>query len=279
MNSVTIGLGIIGLYFAAGAAVLRFALDSSVLIPGDSKPQQHDGLIHVASTESRTLIVRRYGRPRGPVAVFFPGQNGNLRKYEATLFSQAKRHGLTLYAVAYPGQDGSTGSRRISTLEQAVLDCIKAIEAETGTSRSDMAYLGHSLGATIAITMAARSRAKHVLVDGASPSMASAVRTNLLSMTATLPLALLPLKTILPVDYDLRKVMAGRSELSIDIFQGDLDTVTPVSDIAEFCGGFPNIRLHVVTGATHADAREAAGADYDQVFARMADVLRNNGRD
>ncbi len=263
--------GILILYFAIGAIYLAFFMEAGVLRPGDSHPGAEQARLIVAADPDREIIVRRFGpRESLKLAVFFPGRLGELKKYERSFLPSAQILGVTVYAISYPGQDGSRGSTRLTTMEPAIIACIAEIERDCGRPRGAMVYVGHSIGATMAIFAAQNGAPKGVVVDGASPSMAHAVRASLRVRALTRLLTLAPLRRLLPVECDIRPPLQALASLPVVIFQGTQDVVTPLADIEAACSSLANVTIIPVEGAGHDDAWIRAEAKYAATIESMA---------
>ncbi|MGA8587227.1 MAG: alpha/beta hydrolase [Roseiarcus sp.] len=238
----------------SGALFLRFGLDALLLHPAPLRGTRETALLKVHAAPDGYCLVRRYGRDLGVrTIIFFPGQRGNIPRYEEDLFRPLEAKGCTVYAVSYPGQDGSTGSPRLSMLEPTIVAILAAIESDAGRPTSDMVFVGHSLGASVAVLAARRCGSSRIVADGLSPSLVHAVRAHLAQNWLSAPLALLPIRSLLPAAFDLGPALRQMQDTPVLIFQGSNDRRTSLSDALAMARGCANVIVHRVDGAGHDD--------------------------
>lgn len=242
----------VALYFGAAAYVLRYEL-SHLLFPhvGTTHASTAEQTLDVVGSSGNSLLVRRYGDVKAGCVVFFPGQHGGIAVYERTLFPSYVAEGLAVFALAYPGQDGAAGHTELNEIQSLTKQAIGALHQSCAPSKTVL--VGRSLGAMLAAYSAGAAQSAGLLLEGAAPSLSSAITARLRSRWFLSPLAYLPVSQLLAHDYSLAEGLSGSPALPVVIFQGTADEQTPIEALrAE--GVLPaNTRLVPVVGGTHAD--------------------------
>lgn len=237
------------LYFAAGACLLRFALEPLVLPRvGASAHATAPLFLRIGSDDGNAMLVRRYGTPRVGCVVFFPGQHGLIPEYEKALFPAFSAQGIAVLAVAYPGQDGAPGTSRLSGILALATQVTASAQAACPDHR--IVVYGRSLGAMVAAYAAGRTHPAGLILESAAPAFSSAIRLRLSARWYLAPLALLPVSRLLAHDYALAEALPDALDVPPVVFQGARDDETPL--VALQTGAMPgNLRLVVVPGGTH----------------------------
>jgi len=263
------------LYVAVAAYLLRFQMDR-VLFPATSASRfTAAGVERVASASGNELLVRRYGAVERGCIVFFPGQHGNLPGYEEHLFPTLTAQGVAVFSLAYPGQDGAAGRSGLAEIRTLTAQALAVVG---GYCKLDITvFVGRSLGAMLAAYAVNDRQPAGVVLDSTASSLSAAVGTQLKSHWASLPLAYLPLSTLLPHDYSLAEALARAANLRVVIFQGTNDTQTLLSDLYEAKVLLPRgITLIPIPGADHSDAYVVAGKAYFDAIFSMFDKMQEN---
>lgn len=237
----------IALYFATGTSILRFAIASQLFphTPAFSG-QAPDSVERVESEEGNELLIRRYGKAHVGCVVLFPGQHGYAAKYDARPYTSA---GLEVLLLAYPGQDGASGSATLEEIEDLALRAVRrAIES---CHENSVVLLGVSLGATLAAYSSRDSNLAGLVLVATAPSLSAAIRVRLASKWYLMPLSLLPLSRILSHDYSLSEALLRAPAHGVVIFQGTEDQQTPISDLRDTLSLVEGLRIVRVLGGTH----------------------------
>lgn len=263
---LVIAVGLVVLYFAVGAYVLRFRLEPLVL-PHTSASSATSGLV-VARIErpSGAILVRRYGTGRVGCVLFFPGQHGNLPTYESELFPAFTANGVAVLAIAYPGQDGAPGT---ASLDQTLALATRAVAAARATCPNHRVVLyGRSLGTMVSAYSTRGQQLVGLILEGAAPSLSAAVRSRLRTRIYLAPLAVLPLSALLSHDYSLAEALPTTRRFPVVAFQGTADRETPSSALESSAARRP-LRIIAVPGGTHSTTYRLARKQIVQVALSM----------
>jgi pimeloyl-ACP methyl ester carboxylesterase len=256
------------LYFGVAIYVLHFQLESSLLprvaLPrGTSEQSMH----HVSGQSGNVMLVRRYGVPEVGCVVFFPGQHGGISLYEKNLFPAYVANGFAVFALAYPGQDGAPGRSDLSEVQPLVQQALTIVGNTCPPAKT--IFVGRSLGSMLAAYAAGAIQPAGLILEGAAPSLSSAVLVRLRSHWYLAPLAHLPVSKILAHDYSLTNALSSSPKLPIVIFQGTADDQSPISALRTI-GSLPqNAHLVAVQGGTHSNTFLLAGESIVQTALRM----------
>jgi Serine aminopeptidase, S33 len=244
------------LYLAAGAAMLRFRLDS-MLWP--RSPSTVRGLppatFSTLDSGGNGAIARRVGPETARCVVFFPGRHGGFLRYSRDLFPSLNAAGLTVWAVSYAGQDGASGESTRSTVFADVDQILQVVERQCPQSHT--VFLGRSLGATVAAVAASRWHPNGLVLEGAGVSLAAAVRRELSQHWYFHALEVLPVESLIGTDYPLEDYLRRYGLTRTVMFEGERDDIAPVSDLQHLA--HLGVRLEVVPGATHTNTYQLVG--------------------
>lgn len=237
------------LYFGAGAWVLRSGLDRWVLPRvGNAAPSAAPFFLHISSENGNEMSVRRHGTATAGCVVFFPGQPGLVPAYEKQLFPAFSAQGISVLAVAYPGQDGATGTAKLDQILALATQVADAAEAQCPNHR--VVIYGRSLGAMVAAYVAGRAHPAGLILESAAPSLSSAIRIRLSARWYLAPMTLLPVSRLLAHDYSLTEALAKIGDVPSVVFQGTADSQTPLSALRA-AGLTGHLRVMPVSGGTH----------------------------
>lgn len=265
-----IAIGLAAMYFFAGAYALRFRLDS-MLLPHTSAPASPFAPELQPLGHSGELFVRRYGVPRLGCVLFFPGRHGNLPAYQRQLFPAFLAHGIEVLEVAYPGQDGAPGTASLAHMQALTTAAISA--AGTVCPEHSLVLYGRSLGAMMAAYSAAHHRPAGLILEGAAPSLSSAVRMRLSVHWYTAPWVVLPVSSLLRKEFSLAQALTAASSTPVVSFQGTADIETPLRSL-QSAPGLGTLRIVVVPGGTHSDTYKLAR---DRIVETAVSMLREPG--
>jgi len=240
------------LYVGAAAYVLHFEIGRFLFLRTgivlDSVAEQ---TMLIPGVSGNGLLLRRYGTANAGCILFFPGQHGGIAEYERTLFPSYVAQGVAVFALAYPGQDGAPGHAELNEVQSLTKQALGFLRQSCAPNKTVL--VGRSLGAMLAAYTAGAAQPAGLLLEGAAPSLSSAINARLRSRWYLLPLAQLPVSRLLAHDYSLSEALAYNTALPIVIFQGTLDEQTPIEALrAE--GALPlRARLVAVVGGTHSN--------------------------
>ncbi len=238
-------------YFAVGAYLLRFALEPLVLPHVASSTHTTASLfLRISGSDGNAMLVRRYGTPTVGCVVFFPGQHGLISAYEKHLFQGFSAQGIAVLAVAYPGQNGASGTPHLPEILALATQIVASAHVTCPGHR--VVVYGRSLGSMVAAYVAARSHPAGLILESAAPSVSSAIRVRLNSRWYLAPMALLPVSGLLAHDYSLAEALSNMRDVPAVVFQGAEDSQTPLA-VLRAAGVPDNLRLVVVAGGTHSN--------------------------
>lgn len=257
----------VSLYFAVGVYLLLFGLEP-LLLPHVAPPAHTTAplLLRISGDDGNAMLVRRYGTPTEGCVVFFPGQHGIISAYEKNLFPAFSARGIGVLAIAYPGQNGATGTPHLSEIMALASQVVASAQATCPGHR--VVLYGRSFGSMVAAYAVGRSHPTGLILESAAPSFSSAIRLRLNSRWYLAPLALLPVSRLLARDYSLAEALSRTLDMPAVVFQGTADSETPLSVLRE--AGIPsNLRLVLVLGGAHSTTELLARARIVQAALSM----------
>jgi hypothetical protein len=238
---------LLALYVGIAIYALMFTLDSRLFPPvALGTATTETASFQITDTAGNALLVRRYDAGKTGCVVFFPGQHGGISTYEHQLFPRLRDKGLSVFVLAYPGQDGAKGVTQLATLQGLIAQAMRTIRQTCPAEKTVL--VGRSLGAMLAAYTAKTYPVAGLVLESAAPSLSVAVARSLQAKWYLSPLAVLPIATILPHDYSLREALSGIPDVPVVIFQGTADTQTPIADL-QIAHALPaSVRVVAVTG-------------------------------
>ncbi|MEO6278648.1 MAG: alpha/beta fold hydrolase [Roseateles sp.] len=197
--------------------------------------------------------------------VIFPGQHGLAGGFEGHIAPLMASRGVAVFTPTY----ASTPNGPKLTLEQArrfASEVVGQVEKRCGPR---YVVVGRSLGSMVAAYAVKNHRPAALLLEGASPSLAMAVRSALGRRLVQVPM---PLERLLIKNYSLRDALGAEQRFPVTIFQGTLDLQTPIADLTE-PGAVPSwIEIVQVPDADHQGTWKAA---MPQIADRITGALTN----
>lgn len=212
------------LYGLALAALALFQRDLQYLPSGPLLTPVEAGLerveaLHLATQDGETLLAWfAEPKPGRPLIVYFQGNGGSLSA-RADRFRKMLASGYGLLAIAYRGYPGSTGSPSEAGLLRDG-EAAFAEAARRGYTDRRIVVMGASLGTGVATLLAARHKAKALVLD--SPFL-SALHV------AQQRYRLFPVGWLMrdPFRSDLA---IGAVEMPVLMAHGEDDTIIPVAE-------------------------------------------------
>lgn len=245
---LSIGVAFSLIYFVCGIYVLRYQLDSLLFPQSSPSITTTAPVFQRISSNGNVMLIRKYGIARVGCVLFFPGQHGSSIAYETDLFPVFTSQGVAVLAVAYPGQDGAPG--RANLQEVQTLASRAVVTARTACAGHNVVIYGRSLGSMVAAYSADKQHPAGLILEGAAPSLSSAIQLKLESHWYLAPLTLLPISRLLTHDYSLGEAMTSSPDVPTIAFQGTSDGQTPLLALKSIA--LPkNIQLIAVPGGTH----------------------------
>lgn len=246
--------GIVVLYFAVPAALLRWSLDRLIFSAQSNDQTHEDQRFEVVVSPEATVVVRRYGDAGQACAFFFPGQHGGIGTYERTLFPLIREGGADVYAISYPGQDGAKGHSHVDLLPDQVALAVSQVSKATHCGMSRSVFVGRSLGATVALVEASKFKPRGVLVDGLGADLSGVIRAWISRHWALIGWQMLPVRELLGRrDHPAALLFEQIRSVPVSVFQGTADAVAPYALARSATLWRPNVTFTTVDGGTHQD--------------------------
>jgi uncharacterized protein len=216
----------------------------------------------VLQTADGERLVTWYGaaKPGQPTILYFHGNGGALEVRRERIAKYLNR-GRGMSMMAYRGYSGSTGS---PTERNNVADGLLAYDAliRDGIPARDIILYGESLGAAVAVQVAAQRPVRAVVLDSPFSSLLERAKLSY----PWLPVRLLLKDHYMSTDY-IKRVTAP-----VFVLHGELDAVTPVAmGRALFAAANTPKEIVTLPGAGHNDhykfgSFEAINAWIDRVW-------------
>lgn len=190
--------------------------------------------------------------------VIFPGQHGPASGFESRITMLMASRGVATFTATY----ASTPNGPRLTLGQAkefAQEVVGEVEKRCGQR---YVVVGRSLGSMVAAYGAKKHRPAALLLEGASPSLASAVRSALKPWLGQRLADWMPIERLLRTNYNLQDALGDEQHFPVTIIQGTRDLQTPMADIVE-SGAVPTwVEIVPIKDADHHGAWQAAMPQY-----------------
>ena len=201
--------------------------------------------------------------------VVFPGQHGLAGGFEEQIAPLMASRGVAVFTASYASTPG--GPRL--TLGQArrfASEVVGRVESRCGPR---YVVVGRSLGSMVAAYAVRSHRPVALLLEGASPSLAMAMRSVLKPVLGRFLVDdLIPLERLLSKNYSLWDALGAGQGFPVTIFQGTLDLQTPITDLTK-PGAMPSwIEVVQVEGSDHQATWKALMPQYAD---RILGALKN----
>ncbi|KFZ38733.1 hypothetical protein HR45_04775 [Shewanella mangrovi] len=263
-------LVIAAIYYLMAVVVLHYFLSALIFIKVPSS-NTHETQRYVVATDGVESLIRAYIAPAQTGCVlFFPGQHGDIARYENDVFAHLSRRGISVYAISYPGYEGAKGTANFANVKAVTQHAVSYIEQHSACRIADSVFIGRSLGAAIAIENALNNKPRGLLLDGVSPSLAATVRQKLKGNIWLKPLQLLPIAQLLAYNPKLTDQLRRLAGVAVVIFQGDRDALTPLQPLQRAVSDESLLELVVIKGGTHRDTQVTAGPLY---FDKLCQII------
>jgi hypothetical protein len=240
-------------YFFIGAYLIHKKIPQ-LLFPSITLADKTNELssFELQNSSNNGLIVREYGESTQHCLIFFPGQHGGAKRYENEIFPLFQKNHFKVFSISYSGQDGAKGQvNKIPPLIELIHQAMKNISAQC-PAKSTVVY-GRSLGATVAAFAMAKQKVSGIILESVAPSLSLAIKHYLQSKWYLFPLSSLPISRLLNNDFQLSTAFSQVKETPIAIFQGSLDTKTPLKTLEENWDYPGNVSLHIIDQGLHAN--------------------------
>jgi len=250
---------------SVGFIVDRVAIRDAGLHP----PAVGQVAFSVAVAEGVDLPVYSAGSVDGGCVILFPGQHGLAGGFESQLVPSMASRGIATFTATYAARPGAARLR----LEQArgfALEVVRWVEQRCGRR---YVVIGRSLGSMLAAYATRGHRPAALLLEGASPSLAAALRSAMTPLLGNRLAAWMPLERLLTTNYNLRDALGPEPQFPVTIIQGTRDARTPMSDLTA-PGAVPAwVEVVPVPGADHQGTWRAFMPEYVERIAGALEAV------
>ncbi len=188
-------------------------------------------LIISVGSDDAEVISRFYGKGYSPCIVIFPGRHGGVQRYENELIKIFTDHNFNVIYLSYPGQDGAKG--RVKNTATLIKLLTLTVQKSTKFCNEKTFFYGRSLGSMLATIVASETPPNGLILEGASPSLSSAIRNRLNSKWYLKPYKLLPIEYLLDQDIKIKDYLTKLPQTHVVVFQGENDSITPIASMRE----------------------------------------------
>jgi fermentation-respiration switch protein FrsA (DUF1100 family) len=218
---LVVALVVLAALYAAAVGALFLLQRSAIYFPptdalGEPAKPIQTVTLHTADGETLSAWYAPPTKGR-PVILFFHG-NASTLTFELERWRRISAAGVGFLAVNYRGYPGSTGHPTEEGLHQDALAAYRWLEARYPPS--DIVIQGHSLGAGVAVRLAAEKPSRALILE--APFTSAVDRGK-----ATMPWA--PVGLLMRDRYPSRDRIGG-VRAPVLIVHGDRDAVIPFSD-------------------------------------------------
>jgi fermentation-respiration switch protein FrsA (DUF1100 family) len=199
--------------------------------------------------------------PRGTVLVF-NGNAGN-RAYRVPLAQALRRLRLNVLLFDYRGYGGSAGTPTEMGLLADARAARQYLASRADVDASHLVYLGESLGAAVAIALAAEQPPAVLILRSPFASMAEVGQHHY----GWLPIRWLIRDRFAALDW------ISRVRAPVLVVAGDRDAIVPLAQSRRLYDAAPDPKVFVVVpGADHNDLALLAGAPFVDAIRRFLEV-------
>ena len=253
-------LGLVALLWFGQRSLIYFPM-SDVRSPGEY------GLPHAEPVAFETedglrlegWFVPAAGPPSGYTAVVFNGNAGH-RGYRAELARRFAARGVATLLFDYRGYGGNPGLPSEQGLARDARAALACLRQRADVDRARIVYFGESLGAAVAVTLAADDPPAALVLRSPFASLEEMARVHFRG---------LPARWLLRDHYlSIDRIGAVRSPVLV--IAGDADRVVPIEQsVALHEAAHDPKRLVVIEGADHNDDALAFGAEVVQAVVEL----------
>jgi hypothetical protein len=188
--------------------------------------------------------------PARAAVIVFPGNAGH-RGDRRSIAAGLSRRRFDVLLVDYRGYGGNPGKPTEAGLARDARAARRLLVEERGVDPARLLYFGESLGAAVALGLAAEAEPRALVLRSPFASLADVARVHY---------PFLPLSLILVESYPSLE-RAARIRCPVLVVAGDRDRVIPVaqSRAVEAALASSHKRLLILPGADHNDAELVAG--------------------
>lgn len=197
---------------------------------------------------------------KSPTWLWFHGNAGNISHRLENLALIHDQLGINIFLFDYRGYGNSQGSPSEKGIYLDGEAAIEYLHSRNDIRNNQIIYFGRSLGAAIAVKMAARHPPAGLILESAFPSIPHMVRHLY---------PFLPVWPFLGTRYDAISVI-GQVQTPLLMLHGNKDTIVPLElgqKLFEAAKGDKS--FYIIPGAGHNDTYLAGGENYFQELRRF----------
>jgi len=273
---VILGFAFVALVLVAVLTLVWLGQRRLIYFPDTGRPSlDRAGLTGTEAVEFETGDHVRLGgwfvpgsgpSPR-PTAIVFGGNAGH-REYRAPLAHSLRGHGLNILLVDYRGYGGNSGTATEEGLADDARAAREYLLSRTDVDPARMVYFGESLGAAVAVRLAAEHPPAALILRSPFASLADVGRYHY---------------PILPVRMLLRDRFASidRAHLlrsPVLVVAGTRDTIVPIEHTRRLVDAITAPKRFVELAANHNDEALLDGEEMIQSIVRFLEELNLAGR-
>lgn len=219
-------------------------------------------IIEVKASDGAIARAYDLSRPGDATVIVWLHGNGENANWAIPLAAELRARGIGAVLVEYRGygvsrDSGAPSEQGLYADASAILDALEA----RGVGSARVVLFGFSLGSGVATEMAARGRARSLVLMAPYTSIPDV-------LSSWMPV--LPSSLLIPDRFDTLS-KAPRVEVKTTIVHGTHDPVVPYAHGARLAKVFPHASLVTVEGGQHADLFDVAG---DRIFDAIAEHAR-----
>jgi len=223
---------LISAYFAIGAALIRFAIPFFLFPTIELEQPTFEVEKYTIQENGLEIIARSYGMKGTPCLFFFPGQHGGITRYEREIANNTKFKSFNTIILSYPSQDGASGNvTNLEAFHKLVVQLVNKAKVESACSKTF--FYGRSLGAMLAANVSMSVNTQGIILESVALSLDRAIETKLQSKWYLYPYKILPIKLLLPHNYNIEDLLQKQKTANISIVQGNKDSITPLNQIED----------------------------------------------
>jgi len=190
--------------------------------------------------------------------VLFPGQHGLSGEFESHLAPLLASRGVSAFTATYAS---SPNGQRLS-LAQAEAYAVEVIDQVERRCGHKYVVVGRSLGSMVAAYAVRDHHPAALLLEDASPSLASAIRSVLRPSLGSSLIDSIPIERLLTTNYNFWDALGTERRFPVTLIQGTRDLQTPISALSEPRAVQSWVEIVPVKDAGHEDTWQAFMPQY-----------------
>jgi len=226
-----------------GLCAFLFLSQRAMLYPAPKHRGRPAGMGEVIEVPGGTPMLWRPARLDGSVVVHFHG-NGEQVTDSGWLGEELAQRGVSFAAVEYPGYPGAAGLPSESSIVSAAERALQHLTTSMGIAPNRIVLSGQSLGAGVAVTLAAKGWGRKLALLSPYTSLPVVAERGVLR--------LFPVRLLMLDRFDSAS-RAPQIDKPVLVLHGNRDEVIPFEDGRRLARRFPHARFVEIDGAYHND--------------------------